>query len=210
MNALPPNSAPLPFGLVAWSWEEQVCRTRNVEAKAEGEQCAREGKVSAQYQAARSGTFPPGLTHSQPPPRQAAATLSRSGEGRARRRPRVLGGPGTQRVRACSTSPLVTPRTAPGVFARACRLPRGRVLRGRGLGRVAHARKRSPGPRASSPPRPAAKRPQSDEDRPPAWSPTSRQSPTQLGRPSQSRLRVGKTVRPSREWRPHCDRLPRC
>lgn len=64
----------------------------------------------------------------------AAATLSWSGEGRARRRPRALGGPGTQRVHACSTSPLVTPRTAPGVFARACRLPRGRVLRGRGSG----------------------------------------------------------------------------
>lgn len=182
-----------------------------MEAKAEGEQCAREGKVSAQYQAARSGTFPPGLTHSQPPPRKTPrrphlAGLGRAGPGAG---PELLAAPGPSE---CTPAQL-PPWSRPGPPQESSRAPAGFREAGScvavALGRVAHARKRSPGPRASCPPHPAARRPQSDEDRPPAWGPTSRQSPTQLGRPSQSRLRVGKTVRPSRGWRPHCDGLPR-
>ncbi|KAK2499930.1 hypothetical protein MC885_011933, partial [Smutsia gigantea] len=120
--------------LAAWFGEEQVCRTRNVEAKAEGEQGAREGCAQRRLPAG-ADSFPAASTagggHTQP----------------------LWGGQGpAAKLSACSRPgpPQASPRAPAG-----CREAGSCVAEA--LGGVEHARKRSPRPRAASPPPPCCK-----------------------------------------------------
>lgn len=146
------------------------------------------------------GAFPAGLTHSQPPPRRAAATHTPiwGGAGPAP-------APGSRWLRgpASQLQPNFPARSgpgdAPGISARSRRLaeqpgrawppPASPAARAPGEvrpGRSAHAHTRSPGARARLPP----PSPPAGQSRSAVIGlPDCRRTPTQIGRPGQYRLR---------------------